>query len=156
MPQIREVVVLDDRSVERPEDGVQLAEIIDAASCAKARLCLVYGPQDAAPEHAAIMGILIDTQDQSVIAYAQADAGPGDFMAPPKDRFEGDQRHEDVNYLVARKFEQQVRECMFVLIERDLPLATTQPSPYQDAGSTPPLEYREVPILLMPNRPAEW
>ena len=148
---VREVVMLDASSVERPEAG--LAEITGAARLAKCSLCLIWGPSRAEPGHAALMGVLMDARHGHQVAFVQADAGPEDFQPPAKDHFKEDRRHVDVNYLAARKFEQQVKDCVFELIARHPGPPSTQPSPWQ-AAATRPADLPAIPVYVVPNRPA--
>ena len=150
---VREVVVLDNPSVETPDAG--LAEITTAARRAKCNLCLIWGPGDAEPLCAALMGVITDAETQHTVAFVQAQAGPEDFKEPAKDHFDEDRRHEDVNYLVARKFEQQVRDCISQLIPRDRGITSTQPSPWLSA-TTRPTEILPIPVYVIPNRPTPW
>jgi hypothetical protein len=154
VPGVREVVMLDPSSVERPEAGV--AEITRAARLAKCTLCLIWGPGAAQPGHARLMGVLMDARDGHEVALLQAEAGPEDFKPPAKDHFKADRRHLDVNYLAARKFEQQGKDCLFQLIARDRPLPAIQSSPWLSAATTRPAGTSPIPVYIVPNRPARW
>jgi len=150
VPDVREVVILDEISVDKPTSSV--ADIIAAARKADARLCLIWGPTHAGPLHAALVGLIVDVERSQPVALLQADAGPEDFKKPPPDRFENDRRHEDVNYLVARKLDLQVKTCVAELVRRDERVATTQPSPWRGA-TTLPGDQPAVPVYIVPNRP---
>lgn len=151
---VREVVMLDTLSVETADAGI--GEIADAARRMKADLCLIWGPRSAPPDHAALMGVVMDTRRIEPVAFLQAEAGPEDFLPPAKDHFEEDRRHEDVNYLVARKFDSFFRACIFELINRDQPTDTTQPSPWKGTTTMPAGEWPMVPFYVVPNQPAGW
>ncbi len=151
---IREVVVLDGLALEKP--GADLTEIAAAARRMKADLCLIWGPGNAEPLRAALLGVIMDAELGRPVAFLQAEAGPEDFEEPPDDHFEEDRRHEDVNYLVARKFEQQVKDCMFELISRDQRIPTTLPSPWRSISTMPAADQPPIPVYVLPNRPAGW
>ena len=150
VPKIREVIVLDRLSVVSPD--VNLHEIIASVARLEASLCLVFGPSAAAQDHAAWTGVLVEVPTGRHVACLRAEAGPADFEPPHTDRVKEDERHRDVNYLSACKFEQQVRHCMLELIGRDQPFTTTQPSPWRTATTQPALS----PIYIIPNRHAGW
>jgi len=151
VPELREVVVLDRLSVGSPD--ADLAAITVSAGRVQADLCLIFGPSPAEPGHSGLTGAIMDTHTGRLVAFVQAQAGPADFQPPPEDRFEEDLRHQDCNYLVARKFEHQVWCCLVELIGRDQPLPTTLPSPWKSAASRPAAY---PPILIIPNRPITW
>ena len=146
---IREVVILDEPVVERPEAGPD--QIAAAARRMRADLCLIWGPCAAQPDHAALIGVIMDTDRLHPVAFVQADAGPEDFRSPAEDAYPGDRRHEDVNYLADRKFDQQVKDCVFELIARDQKTTTTQPSPWKGFPAMPD-DDRAVPVYIVPNR----
>lgn len=146
IPQIREITVMSRRSVVSPDAPV--SGILASAKRVNSGLCLVYGPASTAPDHAALHGVLLDTDSNAAIAFIRADAGPCDFEPKPPDRVKKDQRNEDVNYLVARQFEQHLRCCILELIERDQPRTTTQPSPWNREDAIP------RPVYVLPNQPA--
>lgn len=145
MPAVREMIVLDKNSTVSPT--ADLKKIAHSAARLEAGMCLIYGPASTEAEHAALWGVIVDSHTLAKLAFIQADAGPADFEPPPSDRLPQDRRHWDVNYLARTKFQQQARQCILALIERDRPPSTTQPSPW----NTKPV--REQPIYLLPPRP---
>lgn len=144
IPDIREVIVLDRLTTVRP--GCDVKMIAATARRLEAALCLVYGPSPAEPECAGLCGVILDTQSASQVAFIQAQAGPSDFEPPHADRREEDMRHRDPNYLVQKKFQRQVRQCMLSLIQRDVPPTTTQPSPWQTGKLRPAV----TPVYVVP------
>jgi hypothetical protein len=108
---------------------------------------LVYGPAPVEADRAGLWGVILETATGRKLAVVQAQASPEDAEPPRPDQHAKDLRHRDPNYLCMAKFQQQVRQCLLALIERDRPPATTQPNPWQ---SKPP---RETPIYIMPPRP---
>lgn len=147
---VREVIVLDQPAFVRPQ--AELAQIAAVARRVGAGLCLVFGPAPAGPEHAALAGVILDAKTQEPVALVQAQSGPADFELPRNDAPERDQRHRDPNYIVARKFDRQLRRCVLELMAKDQPLPTTMPSPWRYA-TTRPAPQR---VYIMPNRPARW
>lgn len=145
-PGIRTVVLLDGLS--SPEHTEEVGSLAAATHRLEAGLCLVYGPAEAAPGEAARAGVLVETASANPIATIRAQAGAGDFQVPSPGAPEGDQRNQDVNWLLARKWERLVRRCVAELVARDDKPATTQPSPWQT--TTPP------PLLVVPARPGTW
>lgn len=117
VPAIREVIMLRQETSGPAGAGVKAV----AANAARfdARLCLVYGAAAAEPDSAALIGVLLDTNDGSPVAYIQARATPADFEAPRPDGMQGDRRHVDVVYLATRRFQDEVRRCVLALIQRD-------------------------------------
>ena len=144
IPDLREVIVLDRFTTAQP-DG-ELEVLAASARRLEGGLCLVYGPGPAKPEHAGLWGVILDTQTAAKVAFVQAQAGPADYEPPHADRRAEDMRHRDPNYLVRRKFQHQVRQCILALIERDLPPTATQPSPWKTG---PP---RATPVYVVPCR----
>lgn len=128
-PEIRELMILNRRTPWVRGAGIEA--LAATAQRLSARLCLVYGPAQAQPEEAALMGNLLDSQTGESLACVSATATPADFEAARPDRQSGDQRHRDVEYLAARKFETLVKQCVIELIRRDATPTTTRPSPWQ-------------------------
>lgn len=128
-PAVREVVVLKATTSFSQGEGVR--RVSSSARRLNAGLCLLYGPAHAQADEAALMGHLVDTQTGRTLACIQAVATPADFEAVRSDRPDGDERHRDVQYLAARKFEGLVRQCVIELMHRDEPPTTTRPSPWQ-------------------------
>jgi hypothetical protein len=133
-PAIREVLVMSERTPGPPGAGV--SGLTAKARRLDARLCLVYGPAATGPQEAALIGALLDTHSGRAIARIQAQATSVDFQARRADAPSGDRRHVDPQYLVDRKFQQQVRLCVDELIGRNSLLAPpgatapeTAPSP---------------------------
>ncbi len=149
--QVREVVVLDRQSVQTPTADIQ--RISQSADRARAGLCLIYGPSLTELDHAAFMGVIVETPDTRPVAFVRAEAGPMDSETPRPDRRKQDLRHLDVNDLAARKFEKQVWNCVNELVARDQPATTTQPSPWK--GRTP-RGIDDRTILIVPNQSVGW
>jgi len=145
MPEVQQVVIFDEYSVRKPD--LDLDDVVGCARRVRAELCLIFGPKPAAAAHAGLAGVVFDTATGRQLAYVQADAGPEDFTSPRADRPKGDLSHLDVNFIAARKFDHQLRECMAALIALDEPRATTQPIPYVPATQPEP-----VPLYVIPNR----
>jgi len=148
VPGVREVIVLDQASVVQPNGC--LDGILKSVKRLEAAFCLVFGPRTAEIDGAGFAGVLLDVETGQPVAYVQAEATPDDFELPRTDRSEYDQRHNDVNYLAARKFQRQLLACMLEFIERDLPIVTTQPSRWQEATTKP------APIYIVPNQSVGW
>lgn len=146
IPDLREVIVLDRFTTVQPDGNLEM--IADTARHLEAALCLIYGPSPAEPECAGLCGVILDTQRATQVAFVQAQAGPSDYEPPHADRREEDMRHRDPNYLVQRKFQREVRKCILTLIERDVPQATTQPSPWQTGKPRP----TATPVYVVPQR----
>jgi len=146
---IREVTVFDDRVIQAPDDD--RSAIIQAAKRLKAGLCLIYGYSPAPDDQSAsLAGVIVETATEKPLAYVRATAGPEDFEPPRLDRLKEDLRIKDANYLVARKFEQQVFRGIIGMIEKDQPPTSTQPSPWKDHTTIPP---ELPPIYIVPNQP---
>ena len=143
-PAVRDVVVLDRRSLSWPD--VELTEIVAAAGQMDAALCVIWGPAPTEPGHAGLVGVVMDTARRQAVALVRAEAGPQDILPPAPDQMEGDQRHEDVNYLAARKFQAQVQTCLRALIQRDRPRSAPQSNPWESVDPTP------IPVYIVPTQ----
>jgi hypothetical protein len=106
-----------------------MAGVVGKAKRLDARLCLIYGSAGSGPEEAALIGAVYDTLAGLPVARVQAQATSADFSKKRPDALSGDKRHVDPHYLVARKFEQQVRACVVDLIQRDTPVIPPEPKP---------------------------
>lgn len=153
IPDIQDVVILDRLSIEWPDSDLEA--VAAAAGRMNAGLCVIWGPGEAAPEHAALLGVVMNTHARQPVAFVRADAGPEDFQPRGADQLEGDLKHRDVDYLVARKFQRQVKDCVYELITRDSKPPATQPSPWRSA-TTPPPASPLGPVYIVPNRPSTW
>jgi len=142
IPDLREIIVLDQYTTVGSNGNLKL--IVDAARRLDASLCLVYGPSPAEPAYAGLWGVILDTKTSAKVAFVQAQAGPIDYEPPHADRREEDMRHRDPNYLVVRKFQHEVRNCILANLARDQKLTTTQPSPWQTE------EPRPNPVYVVP------
>jgi hypothetical protein len=149
IPQSRAVYVLDRRTTISPD--CDLDEIIETARRIKLELCLIYGPRLAPDGSAGFGGVIYDVTDGKPLAYVQSDAGILDFEPPRPDRSKYDRSHQDVNYLAARRFEREVRNCFLALVARDTPPATTQPSPWRTSRDLR-IPSDAVPVYIVPNR----
>jgi hypothetical protein len=146
---VREVLVMDAMTMPVPEDGVP--GIVQAAQHLRAGLVLIYGPADAPHGESALTGVVRDTETGKVLAVICARIGPEDFTPHRLDTLDQDQRHIDPDYLVARQFEQQVRQCVIKLLRQDVPVLTTQPSPWKEDRKPEP-----TPVYVIPNRQNDW
>lgn len=126
---IREVIVMGERTAGPPGSGP--VGMIGKARRLDAALCLVYGPASTGVKEAGLIGALYDTFTGRPVARIQAQATEADFQSRRSDAPSGDRRHVDPQYLVNRKFEQQVRMCIDELITRDAqqPPAVQKASP---------------------------
>ncbi len=154
VPPVREVKLVDRLNVVSPD--VDLKEVLRSVRRLQLELLLIYGPIAAPPDAAGLAGVLLDVETGDYLAYVQAQAGIADYEPPRPDRPRHDLSHLDPNYLVARKFEQQVRTGMLELIARDRRATTTQPSPWKDAIGPTPISPDAVPVYIIPNRRADW
>ncbi len=152
VPDVQGVTIMDPLNMEHP--AANLEKIAATAGAMKTGLCVIFGPGPAQPGSSSVLGVIMDSARSERIACIQALAGPGDFYDPPPDRMDIDQRYEDVNYIAARKFQQQVRQCMEQLRSRDVPAAATQPSPWK--GGLRSLDRQMPPIYIIPNRSMNW
>jgi hypothetical protein len=119
LPAIREVIVMDERTPGPTGPGAPT--LAATAGRLNAGLCLVYGPAAATGDEAALIGTLLDTRDGHTLACIQARATQADFQPQRLDAPRGDERNVDLKYLVARKFERQVRLCVTELVSRSSP-----------------------------------
>jgi hypothetical protein len=149
---IQGVVILDPLNMERPD--ANLDKIAATAERMKAGLCVIWGPGPAGPGEVSLLGVIMDSARRQRIACVQAVAGPRDSLQPAPDQMHGDLSHEDPNYIAARKFQQQVRECLYELRSRDIPAPATQPSPWR--ATSRPANQPLVPVYIIPNRPMNW
>lgn len=131
-PAVREVVVLNDKTPGPPLRG--LPAIVATARRLNAGLCLVYGATAIGPDEAKMIGALLDTEGGRVVAQIQARATPEDHEAQRPDAPKGDLRHLDLEYLVARKFQRLVHQCVIELITRDKQPGEQRPSPWRIAS----------------------
>jgi hypothetical protein len=132
-PAIREVVVMSERTAGAA--GAGAPGMVAKARRLDAGLCLVYGPAGGGKKEAALIGALFDARNGRAIARVQAQATEADFQARRKDAPSGDRRHVDPQYLVDRKFEQQVRLCVSELIARDSMFAPSEQTPPETTTS---------------------
>jgi hypothetical protein len=147
--QSRVVYVFDRTSVLSPD--CDLKQVLEAARRQRIEMCLIYGPRQAPDGDAGLAGVIMDAASGQYLAYIQSQAGPADFEPPRPDRPKHDRSHQDVNYLAARRFEREVRNCFLELVGRDQPAATTQPSPWRESqGLRVPSD--SVPVYIVPNR----
>ena len=153
VPDIQGVTVMDSLNMEHPE--ANLEKIAATAAEMKTGLCVIFGPGPAEPGRSSVLGVIMDNTRGERIACVQALAGPNDSYDPPPDRMVSDQRHEDVNYISARRFQQQVRQCMEQLRSRDVPAPATQPSPWKGGGLRS-IDQQLPPIYIIPNRSMNW
>ncbi|MEP0842363.1 MAG: hypothetical protein HRF43_06590 [Phycisphaerae bacterium] len=128
-PEIRELMILNPKTPLARGRGVKA--IAATAGRLSAGVCLVYGPAHAQADEAALLGHLLDSRTGASLACIASTAGPADFETARPDRPNGDRRHQDVQYLAARRFERLVRDCVIELIRRDSAPAATRPSPWQ-------------------------
>jgi hypothetical protein len=149
---IQAVLILDRLNMEHPE--ANLEKIAATAERMKAGLCVIWGPGPAHADQASLLGVIMDSRRRERIACVQAVAGPQDFLEPTPDQMHGDLSHEDVNYIVARKFQQQVRNCIDELRARDVRAPATQPSPW--GATSQPANRSLVPVYIIPNRSTNW
>lgn len=147
IPQSRAVHVLDRRSTVSPDCGLE--EVLDAARRLGLELCLIYGPRLVEDGCAGLGGVIFEVATGKPLAYVQSRAEILDFEPPRPDRSKYDRSHQDVNYLAARRFEREVRNCFLVLTARDRPAATTQPSPWRTSRELPA---DSLPVYIVPNR----
>lgn len=146
VPAVREVFIMKPRSMSGPD--VSAATVARAARRLDAAICLVYGPVAGEADSVALAGTLYDIATGEKLACLSAAANSADFQAPRDDRPDGDRRHQDVDYLVARKFERQVRDCLLQLIALDSPPSAPRSSPWQAADTQP----AERPIWIAPTQ----
>lgn len=151
VPKSRAVMVMDRRSTISPD--CDLEQVLEAARSQDVELCLIYGPRMVPDDHAGLAGVIIDADTGNYLAYIQSQAGILDWEPPRPDRPEHDLSHQDVNYIAARRFEREVRNCMLDLIRLDRPPTSTQPSPWRDMQDLRvPMD--SVPVYIVPNRRA--
>jgi hypothetical protein len=148
VPQSRAVYILDRAGVISPD--CDLKQVIEAVQRIHVELCLIYGPRSVPDDCAGLAGVILDVNSGQYLAYVQSQAGITDFEPPRPDRPKHDLSHQDVNYISARRFEQQVRACVLELIASDKPAATTQPSPWRDMEELR-LPADSVPAYIVPN-----
>lgn len=130
---VQEVLILDSQSVQWRD--CDLAKVVTTAGRMNASVCVIWGPAEAPADHAALLGVVMAADTGLPVACVRAEAGPADFLEPAPDQVKADLRHKDVNHLVARKFENQVRRCVRELIARDQPTTTMRPSPWMADGT---------------------
>jgi hypothetical protein len=135
IPQVREVVMIARRSVTSPQ--ADLGVIAGLAQRDRANFCFVYAPATAESAEAALGGVLVDTQTGALLAYVRAEAGPTDFEPRADDRSRHDHRNSDSDYIVERKLQAQLRQCVMELIAHDQPLSGREESPYQALATQP-------------------
>ncbi len=149
VPQSRAVFVLDRRSTTSPD--CDLDQVISVVRRRGIQLCLIYGPRMVPDDCAGFAGVIVDSGTGEHLAFIQSQAGILDFEPPRPDRPKHDRSHQDVNYLAARRFERQARNCFLEMVARDQPAATTQPSPWRESqGLRVPSD--SVPVYIVPNR----
>lgn len=148
VPHARAVYVMDRRSIVSPD--CDLEQVIQAVKRLNIELCLVYGPRMVPDDCAGFAGVIIDVQTGDHLAYVQSEAGIFDFEPPRPDRPKHDRSHQDVNYIAARRFEREVRNCILEMIARDQPAAATQPSPWRDSKDLR-VPADSVPVYIVPN-----
>ncbi len=148
VPQSRAVYLLDRSGVVSP--NCDLKQVIESVRRIGIELCLIYGPRMVPDDCAGLAGVIIDEENGQYLAYIQSQAGITDFEPPRPDRSKYDRSHQDVNFLSARRFEQQVRACMLELIAQDQPAASTQPSPWRNMQELR-LPADSVPAYIVPN-----
>jgi hypothetical protein len=149
VPVVREVLVMDQLTLISPSDDIDA--ILAKARRLKTRLVILYGHGSAPLGQAALTGVIRDTLTGHPVALVRAQAGPADYTEHRVDTVEEDMRHIDPDYLVARKFEQQVRQCVLELIARDKPPATTQPSAWEDHS-----RQQKKPLYIIRERSIDW
>jgi len=149
VPVVREVLVMDPLTLVSPNDDIDA--ILAAARRLKTDLVLLYGYASAPSGHAALTGVIRDTYTGSPVALVRAQAGPADYTPHRVDTVHEDMRHIDPNYIVARQFEQQVRQCVLELISRDVPVSTTQPSAWEEHS-----RQQKKPIYIIKEREIDW
>lgn len=149
VPVVREVLVMDQLTLVSPNDDINA--ILATARRLKTDLVLLYGYASAPSGHAALTGVIRDTHTGSPVALVRAQAGPADYTPHRVDTVNEDMRHIDPNYIVARQFEQQVRQCVLELISRDVPVLTTQPSEWEEHS-----RQQKKPIYIIKEREIDW
>ena len=150
--EVREVVVMDARSVVAPD--VTPPEVVGSAEYLQAGLLLIYGPREGPAQGAALAGMIYEVETRKPLAFVQAQASIEDYEVPRPDSPKHDLRHVDADYLAARKFERQVWACVRELIAKDQPPTATQPSPWKQAILEPKIIAPEGdgPVYVIPNR----
>lgn len=128
-PGIREVIVLNEKTPGPPLRG--LPAVTATARRLNAGLCLVYGSTATGPEEAALIGGLIETATGQTVAHIRAQATSADYETKRPDAPAGDLRHLDLEYLVMRKFQRLLQQCVTELVTRDDPPAEQQLSPWR-------------------------
>ncbi|MBI4580962.1 MAG: hypothetical protein HY718_14745 [Planctomycetes bacterium] len=148
VPRVQAVAVMDRSATVSPD--CDLKQVIESVRRLGTELCLIYGPRMVPDDCAGLAGVIVDAATGQYVAYVQSQAGAIDFEPPRPDRSKYDRSHQDVNYLAARRFERQVRNCVLDLIGRDQPPVVTQPSPWRDSQELrlPP---DSVPVYIVPN-----
>ena len=149
VPVVREVLVMDRLTLVSPSDDVDV--IVATALRLNTSLVLLYGHASAPEGQAALTGVIRDTQTGRPIALVRAQAGPADYTAHRVDTIDEDMKHIDPDYLVARKFEQQVRQCVLELISRDVFVLTTQPSAWEEHSRE-----QKKPVYIIKERNIDW
>ena len=149
VPVVRQVLVMERLSLISPTDDIDA--IMAKAWRLKTELILLYGHASAPEGQVALTGVIRDTRIGNSVALVRAQAGPADYADHRVDTVEEDMRHIDPEYIAARKFEQQVRQCVLDLISRDTSLPTTQPSAWEEYS-----KQRQQPAYIIRERPVDW
>jgi hypothetical protein len=149
VPQSRAVFVMDRLSTTSPD--CDLDQVIRSVRRLDIPLCLIYGPRMVLDDCGGFAGVIVDSNTGEHLAYIQSQASILDFEPPRSDRSKYDRSHQDVNYLAARRFEREVRNCFLELVARDQPAAATQPSPWRESESLR-VPSNSVPVYIVPNR----
>jgi hypothetical protein len=120
IPEVCEVFFL--LRTDFPGRTISLEEMALVARRYAARLLLVYAESDLQWGAARVIGVLIDTRTEEILATFAASEKPPMFRGfevdRPMDRVEDDDRHVDPRYQAELKFRELVHDCVLELIER--------------------------------------
>lgn len=135
-PEIREVVVLHDRSVRR--ELTDLGELVRVSEVMESGLLLIYGFDNTSVVNSCrVEGVVYDVERARVLAHIRHTSTLSDAMAQAQ-RLSIEERPETkrdwafyLDQVAFRTFEEQFRKCIWNLIDRDQPADTQVPSPYR-------------------------
>ncbi|MCG3137226.1 MAG: hypothetical protein HJJLKODD_01069 [Phycisphaerae bacterium] len=142
--EVREMVLLHDRSVRSPD--VTLDELLHAAQTLKARLLLVYGYDNlSVSQTCRVSGLLYDVNTQQLIASIDHTGTLRDAQLAAELLTEDVRPESDtdwdyyIDHVAFRTFEQEFKRCVWTMIDRDQPAAEeSQENPYKNPAPAYP------------------
>ncbi|MCK6457101.1 MAG: hypothetical protein L6Q92_11300 [Phycisphaerae bacterium] len=152
LPSIREFVLLGVYGL--PVTGCTVDQILDEARRASCRLCLIYAQNGDAATDCELLGVLWDAIGPKPIATFRTSA---EVRLDANHRCKSDGKHDHrlcrAEYVATRELESAVQRALWTLAERDRPVTTTQPNPWESHRPTSPglfLGDREIIIRPRP------